>query len=194
MLILTEKKSIYRSDNGGREWEKIENYLQTGAGSSGKDLGKVSYLKKSHIDPSLIFFLGDSGVNWLSEDCGLSFKPINNGRKIHEFVFHPTKRNSALASIYTNCDDFENAKDCKIYKEIYYTEDLGNHWNFLADNVIQFDWGKVDVFDYYTHTDMILLVKDKTNSNSPGKHSHKNQIVTSDDFFKTEKILLNGGN
>ena len=123
MLILTEKKSIYRSDNGGREWEKIENYLQTGAGSSGKDLGKVSYLKKSHIDPSLIFFLGDSGVNWLSEDCGLSFKPINNGRKIHEFVFHPTKRNSALASIYTNCDDFENAKDCKIYKEIYYTEE-----------------------------------------------------------------------
>lgn len=60
-------------------------------------------------------------MNWLSEDCGVSFKPLNNGRKIHEFLFHPFERNYALASIYTTCEDFDDPEQCEIYKEVYYT-------------------------------------------------------------------------
>ena len=46
-------------------------------------------IHSSPIDEKLVFFLGDKGMNWLSEDCGVSFKPLNNGRMIHEFTFHP---------------------------------------------------------------------------------------------------------
>ena len=75
-------------------------------------------------------------MNWLSEDCGETFKPLNNGRKIHDFDFHPLKRGTALASIFTTCEDFTGPEKCEIYKEVYYTEDLGLHWNFLTDKVL----------------------------------------------------------
>lgn len=93
-------------------------------------------IEMSPVDPNLVFFMGSNGINWLSEDCANTFKPLNNGRKIHEFQFHPAQRNWALASILTQCKDFEDTKDCEIYKEVYYTQDLGTHWNFLADHVV----------------------------------------------------------
>lgn len=36
----------------------------------------------SPVDRKLVFFMGSVGINWLSEDCGATFKPLNNGRKI----------------------------------------------------------------------------------------------------------------
>ncbi len=90
-------------------------------GSKYGNVGKVFSIVASPVDRNLVFFLGDKGINWLSEDCGNTFKPLNNGRKIHDFAFHPTDRNTALASIYTTCADFEDEEDCEIYKEVYYT-------------------------------------------------------------------------
>lgn len=118
------------------------------------------HIEDSPVDPTLVFFLGDKGVNWLSEDCGGTFKPLNNGRKIHDFVFHPTQRNWALASIYTTCEDFDDESDCEIYKEVYYSKDLGVHWDFLVDHVKQFSWTKQDSYDWAMHENSILVVKE----------------------------------
>jgi hypothetical protein len=34
--------------------------------------------------------LGTSGINWVSEDCGANIRALNAGKKIEEFMFHPT--------------------------------------------------------------------------------------------------------
>lgn len=196
LLILSEDHTVYHSPDQGKNWEKKDSYLNLGNQNVAQSkIGKVFTIKASPIDSNLVFFLGDQGINWLSEDCGDTFKPLNNGRKIHDFVFHPIERNTAMASIYTTCEDFDDGDDCEIYKEVYYSQDLGTHWNFLTDHILQFDWGKLDGSDYHMHKDSVLVVRQKDRAQyRQNPWSAKNQIVSSDDFFKTEKVLLTGGN
>ena len=94
---------------------------------------------QSPVDADMIIFLGSTGVNWITEDCGSNIRVINSGRKIKEFLFHPSERNWMLASSYTTCDDFDD-EPCKIYKELYVSQDLCETWQFLEDYVIQFSW------------------------------------------------------
>jgi hypothetical protein len=94
----------------------------------------------SPVDKSLLIFLGTHGFNWLIQDCGKKgIKALNHGRKIQEFIFHPTERNWVLASAFTLCDDFVN-EPCRLYKEVYVTKDLGETWEVLGSYVVQFAW------------------------------------------------------
>ena len=93
----------------------------------------------SPVDPNLIIFLGTHGVNWLSQDCGTKFQALYHGRKIQEFIFHPTERTYALAMAYTICEDFQN-EPCHYYKELYYTENMGDTWEIMASYVFQAGW------------------------------------------------------
>jgi hypothetical protein len=87
-----------------------------------------------------ISFLGNRGINWVTDDCGANYRGLNSGKKIHEFQFHPTERDWALAATWTECDEFGD-EPCKIYKELYYTNDLGSTWNYLKEYVYDFAWG-----------------------------------------------------
>ncbi len=91
------------------------------------------------VDPNLVIFLGSAGINWVTEDCGSTIKAINSGKNIKEFLFHPFERNWVLASAYTTCEDFTD-EPCKIYKELYVSQNIGETWGFVADYVIQFAW------------------------------------------------------
>lgn len=82
------------------------------------------------VDDSLVVFLGTSGINWVSEDCGGNIRALNSGKKIQEFMFHPIQRSWALAGSWTSCSEFQD-EPCKIYKELYITKNLGEDWDYL---------------------------------------------------------------
>lgn len=84
--------------------------------------------------------IGTHGINWLTEDCGAKLRGLNSGKKIHEFQFHPTEKTWALAATWTDCSEFDD-DPCKIYKELYMTQDLGSTWLFMKDYVFDFAWG-----------------------------------------------------
>jgi len=84
--------------------------------------------------------VGDKGINWVTNDCGATLRALNSGKKIHEFQFHPTERDWALAASWTDCAEFGD-EPCKIYKELYVTKDLGINWDFLKEYVYDFAWG-----------------------------------------------------
>lgn len=66
---------------------------------------------------------------------------LNSGKRIHELQWHPSQRNWALAAGWTSCADFADDQPCEIYKELYYTKDLGNTWQYLKSYVFDFQWG-----------------------------------------------------
>ena len=84
--------------------------------------------------------IGTKGINWVSDDCGANIKALNSGKKIHEFMFHPTQRSWALAASWTSCAEFID-EPCRIYKELYYTKDVGEEWNYITNYVFDFEWG-----------------------------------------------------
>ncbi len=171
---------------------------------------------QSPVDDSLLVFLGiilllkihlgDKGINWVSEDCGATFRALNTGKKIHEFEFHPTERTWALAAAWTDCNEFGDGEPCKIYKELYVTKDLGNEWDFLKEYVYDFAWGYSKKASQVTENNKrVKLPKERvfiTHDPSATGHQNKNKLTwstsvnlyVSDDFFKNKKIALSNGN
>ena len=85
--------------------------------------------------------IGTNGINWVSEDCGGNLSGLNSGKRIQEFLFHPTQRNWAMAASWTTCAEFED-EPCRIFKELYYTKDVGEEWNYITNYVFDFEWGQ----------------------------------------------------
>ena len=56
-------------------------------------------------------------------------------------MFHPTQRSWALAASWTSCAEFVD-EPCRIYKELYFTKDVGEEWNYVTNYVFDFEWGQ----------------------------------------------------
>jgi hypothetical protein len=202
VITLTVNNSLYRSDDKGFSFKKLNDVLMhTGKQEleeNDNEIGKVSRILESPVDKSLLIFLGTHGINWIGEDCGRRVKALNHGRKIQEYVFHPTERNWGLASAFTLCEDFTNGEPCKIYKELFVTRDLGENWDILGSYVVQFGWGVVDEEHIKSGVpkERILLSLEpraKGHQNNKG-WSYKIDFIYSDDFFKTKRIAAHKGN
>ena len=200
-IILTEKNSIYRSEDRGMNWKKLNDiFTNTGKEEleeNENEIGKVSSIIQSPADKTLLIFLGTQGINWIGEECGLKIKALNHGRKINEFIFHPTERNWGLASAYTLCNDFVG-EPCKIYQEVFYTKDLGVNWNQIGKYVVQFGWGLVEQSQITKGVpkERILMTYEPrgTGDQKNTGWNYKVDLIYSDDFFKTFKVLASKGN
>ncbi len=200
-IILTEKNSIYRSEDRGMNWKKLNDiFTNTGKDEleeNEKEIGKVSSIIQSPADKTLLIFLGTQGINWIGEQCGLKVKALNHGRRINEFIFHPTERNWGLASAYTSCNDFIG-EPCKIYQEVFYTNDLGVNWNLIGKYVVQFGWGIVESSQIKKGVpkERILMSYEPRGIGDQKytQWNYKVDLIYSDDFFKSYKILASRGN
>jgi len=96
---------------------------------------------QSPSDDDIVVFLGTTGINWVTEDCGANIRALNAGKFIQEFMFHPTQRSWALAASWTSCAEFQS-EPCKIYKELFVTKNLGEEWNYMTNYVYDFEWGQ----------------------------------------------------
>jgi len=199
MFILTEKGSLYTTTDAGESWSLLNDHLiKEGLKEvdSRKKVGDIIRMIPSPVDKSLYIFLGTEGVNWITTDCGKKIKAINHGRPIHEFIFHPTEKNWVLASAWTKCED-PTQESCKTYKELFFSDDLCEHWKLLANYVVQFQWAFIDYsFTNFVPKERIILShepKGKGNQKLSG-WSEKIQVSMSDDFFATSKLVVPKGN
>ena len=201
IIILTSKHSIYRSIDKGMHWSLLNDiFKNTGMNEleeTSNEIGQISSIVQSSADKNLLIFLGSSGINWISENCGENIRALNHGRPIHEYVFHPTEREWALASAFTICDDFIE-EPCKIYKEVFLTKDLGLHWVQLNKYVVQFSWGIVEKeqIDKGVPKERILMSYEPRGEGDQklSKWNYKVDFICSDDFFNSTKLLVTKGN
>jgi len=152
-------------------------------------------MQQSPIDKNMMIMLGTKGVNWVTENCGETFKAMDQGRPVTEIEFHPTERNWFLAAAWTLCEDFDG-EPCKKYKEVFVTRDLGETWTLLEDYVFQFSWAYVNDPTSEVPKERILITHDPTHKGHQKLHgwSEKLQVSYSDDFFKSAKVLAKSGN
>jgi len=58
---------------------------------------------RSPVNHYLVIFLGSEGINWISEDCGETYKALATDRNFREFIFHPYEKDWILASSWSVC-------------------------------------------------------------------------------------------
>ena len=61
------------------------------------------------------------------------------GRKVQEFLFHPSEREWLMAAAWSICEDYTDVP-CKIVKELFVTQDLGENWEQIGEYVVQYQW------------------------------------------------------
>lgn len=195
ILLLTETNSLYRSEDKGFTWRMLNDILLT----KGRDelepedneIGRVTEIIKSPVDNNMVIFLGTHGINWITEDCGRKIKALNHGRKIQEFIFHPTERNWVLASAYTLCSDFQY-ESCKKFKEVFVTQDLGENWTLLLPYVVQFGWGvtgEKHIKKGIPKERIIITYEPKARGDQKNiGWNYKIDMIYTDDFLRTRKI------
>ena len=201
IIILTELNGIYLSENNGFYFKKLNDiFINKGKDEleeSSDDIGKIYQIIQNPKDNNLTIFLGTSGINYIGENCGNNITAINHGRRINEFIFHPTERNWALASAYTICDDFIN-EPCKLYKEVFVTLDLGLSWKQIGKYVVQVNWGIVEkeqIGKGIPKERILMSYEPRGLGNQKfDKWNYKIDLIYSDDFFESFTILVEKGN
>lgn len=122
-----------------------------------------SWVSQSSLFVKANISLGTTGINWISDDCGGNIRALNSGKFIQEFILHPIQRNWALAASWTSCAEFKD-EPCKIYKELFYTKNLGEEWFYVTNYVYDFVWGTskyaIDK-GYKIPDDRIFLTRDQ---------------------------------
>ena len=199
VIVLTEKNSLYRSDDHGFTWKKLNDVIMHTAKAeleeSETEIGKVSRILESPVDKPLLIFLGSHGINWIGEDCGRKVRALNHGRKIQEYIFHPTEKNWGLASAFTLCEDFAKGEPCKIYKELFLTTDMGEKWEVLGPYIVQFGWGMVKGNTTVPKERILVTLEPHAKGDQKTSGwSYKVDFVYSDDFFKSKRIAAHKGN
>jgi len=201
VFVITNKNTVYKSSDKGMNWIKLSetfsNVAKDELSNNQKEEGLVTQIIKSPADKTLLIFLGTKGINWIGENCANNIYVLNHGRRIQEFIFHPTERNWGLASALTSCEDFPK-EPCKIYKAIFVTFDLGQNWKPIKSYVVQFNWGIVEKeqIDKGVPKERILLTYEPrgTGHQQDLGWNYKVDLVYSDDFFKTTILLVSKGN
>jgi len=200
LLALTQKRSVYRSENKGFSWRLLQTILERegmAQAADTKSMGQVTSLKKSPVDPKLVAMLGSKGINWFSDDCGRSIWALNYGRPIYDFQFHPNKRDWGLAASWTSCSGLDT-EPCQLYKQLYYTTNLKD-WDFVTDYVVQFAWAQTGLEGYLQASVPSERIYVTYIPNASGHQylkgwSDKVDFVKSDDFFKSRTVLVPRGN
>jgi hypothetical protein len=142
----------------------------------------------------------------VTEDCGANLRALNSGKVIEEFRFHPHERNRALAASWTNCDKVEGEDEpCRIFKELYTTENLGIEWKYLTNYVFDFEWAvsrkTKENTKFQVPEERVFCTREANNTDHQshagvrGNWSpHVNLYMSDDLFATTPKLMLESAN
>ena len=142
--------------------------------------------------------LGSKGINWFSDDCGKTIWALNQGKPIYSFQFHPIQREWGLAASWTVCDGLES-DSCELYKELFYTKDLGLHWTLVTPYVVEFSWAQAGLVpDIQTGIPddrvYVVYIPDASGHQRTEEWTGMVNFVKSDDYFQTTTTLVERGN
>ena len=212
IFVLTQNLNVYKSKDNGKTWLNLEQTLtQTANKEKEKEIigkpvenikekakeetetGKVGRIKQSPIDPSLLIFIGTQQISWIVENCGDKITANILGRPVSDWVFHPIERNWALVSADSVCEDFINSGEpCRIVRELYVTQTLGNDWKLLGDYIKEYAWGvnSLNVKKGIPKERILLtyLPGGRGSQKKTVAYSYKYDFVYSDNFFRTKIV------
>lgn len=131
VLVQTLKGRLYRSTNGGEQWNDITDNLKAPSSSSSLGSGQgfvVRQLAKSPNDNDVILVQGQERRNYISVNRGETWRRVRQKAAIHTFLFHKTRPKWALMSTWTStCQEgFKVKTDTRGRRSEYRSDSKGD--------------------------------------------------------------------
>ena len=165
MFIRTSNGTVYRSQDRGKIFTPItEKLLDVGKDDDIDTNGFAVLLVKSKASNETLAILGYDRINWITNNCGKSWKKVRTEVPIKQIKFHPTNESLLLASSENaECsddreDDEDSSVNCKNESTLYMSSDKGDNWSTIQSKVLKYDW----VWDYsqnMTPSTRIVIIK-----------------------------------
>jgi hypothetical protein len=183
MFIRTSNGTVYRSQDRGKIFTPItEKLLDVGKDDSVDSIGFAILLVQSKVSKQTLAILGSDRVNWITNNCGKSWKKIKTEVPIKQIKFHPTNESFLLASSENAVcsdekeDDEDSSISCRNESNLYLSSDKGDNWSVIQSKVLKYDW----VWDYsqnMTPSSRIVIVK--------MIKANEYYLKVTDDYFKS---------
>ena len=156
-------------------------------------------MEKSPVDENIVIFIGVDIVTWVSESCGAEAKPIHSFETIINVKFHPMEREWILFSSLS-IFSLKNDENSGNTFNLYFSKRIGSPLKLLRNNVVDYSWG-IEDHTYLEHIAITRIYASIHTGNddisagiSPDKWLNSIDFYYSDDFFKTESLILSKGN
>lgn len=217
-LLLTNKGTVYTSPDHGFNWTSLKPTLQAATFvAGGNSTGVVRSILQHPVNPSLIVLQGRKGVSWASNNCGKSVKVLRHGKQAFRIQLHPQFTNHMLAGFLPTKPTIISGKNkSKPLLSMWLSRDWGETWTLLRRNVLDFGWGcsasghtfdtiialvRKDPLLKYSSKGQLLVgsreqfsAMNEDSQVSVNTAESKYQVVVSEDYFKTEWLILENAN
>lgn len=178
LIIITTDYEILRSDNKGKDWEKMK------LSSSSTPIK----FKSSKIEPNKVVIFTSNDDTHITNDCGKTI--IKIPFHILDYQFHPYVNEWALAIIKKNKS-----------QTLIVTLDNSQSFKEIISNVVQVGWGSQSSEDKVPSQRILLtyypkqsLLNKNNSKNWFLEWTYKIDFVYSDDFFETTIAAVQKGN
>mmetsp|Transcript_11552 Transcript_11552/g.15062 ORF Transcript_11552/g.15062 Transcript_11552/m.15062 type:complete len:887 (+) Transcript_11552:98-2758(+) len=210
VVFITTNQEVYFSNDEGTTFRDLSSELCR--------LPKVKDCKVTKIVTSgnnWVFLQGSGENHFISENRGSTWKKTAPLPYSKDIVPHPDAGNLVLATALSpKCErnrprsssSSSELGEKYCFKALYLSEDSGNSWRMIQSHVISFDWlinaGKKNK-DFRSSSAEINPKSLIVSAIQPA-HRQRDQrfgywtpwadLLISNDFFKTEKVVVPGGN
>ena len=149
VLVITNKRTLYRSADDGRTFESVMDQLEDSETEAAPYKNGVMGLFPSDADPRRVFIKGGGKVHWVTADGGKTFHVRRMGMAIGEVKMHKTRPDCMLTSrLSDRCLGVSSEGFC--YNSLLVSHDFGREWKEPVKYVQQFDWGPHDATVVYS--------------------------------------------
>jgi len=132
---------IYVSRNHGNKWNNLQPFIKKSTNSYYGISWKFTVMSHSRVDHDNIIVSSDTRNNWVTKDCGETWKLIDDSLNLHGFKFHPSSPGKILALKRMICGPSAGI-DCIEHNVLYLSEDYGFSWRQIEKYVYDYIWGR----------------------------------------------------
>lgn len=130
-----------------------------------------------------MYFIGEDGLSFFSNDCGKSFSVIQHDSMIKDIK--PNQSNNSSIVMIGNMDCGKYPVICKYANWVYLSSDNGQTITKYNEMVLEIEWGKYDMMasDEIEENRLIFTTIKQENQKLV------QQVKYSDDMMKTDYVI-----
>ena len=148
----------YVSRDHGNNWKNLQPFIKKSTHAYYGISWKFASMTQSPADLDNIIVSSESRNNWVTKDCGETWKLVDDRLNLFNFKWHPHLPGRVLAMKREYCGAHASA-DCIEHNVLYLSTDYALTWKPIEKFVYDYIWGREAHYSYGIGQNAIFVTK-----------------------------------